>query len=210
MTDPRKTDARSSTRVGSRTSPASTLVRTGARMVILCVVAGLSLISAWRWHQAGANAPLRVADLDGPSAVLVVQTGDCPDRRAALSRWVGEFGLAARAGGITLLAADVGGPGREVADTPATGSGPLPLLAPAEAKRAARALLRAGAEGTPALLLLDATGHPILAATFTEAGPGPRLRLAAAMMEALIPARDPAPRDPHLDEVGLWNPSPGF
>lgn len=145
---------------------------------ILAVVAtGILLaLAGWRWHEAEVYAPLPVAELEAPALVLVVQPGDCPDRRAAVERWLAALGLAGEGHGpgsahLAVLE-DAGLPLPTALDT-------LPRLSPAATRRAARALRRSGAAGTPALLLLDTDGYPAIALTFEPSGPD------AALVQAL-------------------------
>jgi hypothetical protein len=56
--------------------------------LILGLAAALLVAAAWRWHEAGAALPDRIASVDTPSAVLLVQAWDCPDRQAAMVAWL--------------------------------------------------------------------------------------------------------------------------
>lgn len=144
----------------------------------------LLMVAAWRWHGAGVVAPDRIPGIDAPSAVLLVRADDCPDRRAAMERWAGEVAPATVDGApVRWMVGSVDG--REPGLDPQMEA--LPRLTPDAAARAARALLRAGLDGTPALLLVDAEGQVIFADHFTPAGPGPRLALAAELVPMLAP-----------------------
>ena len=113
-----------------------------------CLGAALVLVglTLWRWHEVDAVRPARIEGVEGPTAILLLQPGDCPDRRAAVLRWL------------------EGRPGREGTEPlrpPSVLDAPfarLPRLGAGEIPEAERALLRAGVEGTPALLLVDAEG----------------------------------------------------
>lgn len=145
---------------------------------ILAVVAtGILLaLAGWRWHEAEVSAPMAVAELEGPAWVLVVQPGDCPDRRAAVEGWLSALGSAGEGHGPgTVHLAVLEDPGLRLP----TALDTLPRLSPAATRRAARAVRRSGASGTPALLLLDADGHPAMALTFEQGGPD------AALVQAL-------------------------
>lgn len=211
MNPSRKTDARSSIRYTAQDTPRGAdpkfLVRAArvGRVITLLLVATLTLAGVWRWHQAGANAPLKVAEVDGPTAVLIIQDGDCPDRRAAMTRWLEQVGRAAPGDDLRLRVAAVGPRGRGITRLEGIGPLDLPSLDAREAERAGRALLRSPARGTPALLLLDGEGHPMFAATFTQTGPGPRLEVARAMILALTPQGAPAFRVLQPQEADPWN-----
>lgn len=141
----------------------------------------LLAVSAFRWHEAAAAAPDIIAGTDRPSAVLLVQPQDCPDRTAAMTRWVAER---MESGGVRELPVAVGvlrdGPGA-LPDPLAT----LPRLGDADTRAAARAVLRAGIPGTPALILVDVDGAVLLADTFDPRGPGPRMMRAAALFPSI-------------------------
>jgi hypothetical protein len=150
----------------------------------------LLAVSAGRWHAAAVAAPLSLASLEGPAAVLVLQEGDCPDRSAALARWL-EPARDAWGEAVPLAVAWIGG-------VPAVAPPlleDLPRLPEEDVVRAGRALLRLESEGTPALLLVDRRGVPLVGETFGEAGLGPRLGLVLGMLEPLLGT-----------EVDRWNP----
>lgn len=141
----------------------------------------LLALSALRWHEAAAAAPDVVGGIDRPSAVLLVQPGDCPDRTAAMARWLAQR---VASGGTRELPVSVGvlddGPGAlpdPLAD--------LPRLGKADTRAAARAVLRAGIPGTPALILLDGSGAVLLADTFDPRGLGPRMMRAAELFPSI-------------------------
>jgi hypothetical protein len=151
----------------------------------------LIALAGWRWHEAVAASPDRIPGVEGPSLLLLVGGGDCPDRRAAMMQWVRSVGrtedplalpmavgvLPSRGGGVDP------GLDMELAGTP--------RLDPHGTSRATRAALRAGLEGTPALLLLDDRGRVLLADAFTERGPGPRFALAAGLLAAVASGVNP-------------------
>ena len=215
MKPTRKTDARSSTRDPAQTDRpfAPPGVEAAVRIAGICLLTALLLTSAWRWHQAAADAPLRVTDTKGAAAVVVVQAGDCPDRRAALREWLGARTHALETGELTLHLATVDSSSEGLLGRGGAGAGvpagslleSLPTLGDDESRRAGRALLRSGAQGTPALLLLDAAGRPLLATTFTATGPGPGLDDAASTLQALTSSGQPVPTDPQPREIAPWN-----
>lgn len=136
----------------------------------------LLTLSAFRWHEAAAAAPDIIAGTDRPSAVLLVQPKDCPDRTAAMTRWLADR---MESGGQELpVAVGVLGDGPGALPDPL---GLLPRLGEADTRVAARAVLRAGIPGTPALILVDVDGAVLLADTFDPRGPGPRIMRAAAL-----------------------------
>lgn len=141
----------------------------------------LLTLSAFRWHEAAAAAPDVVGGIDRPSAVLLVQPGDCPDRTAAMTRWLAEREAD---GGAREIPVSVGvlreGPGMLPAPL-----ADLPRLGKADTRVAARAVLRAGIPGTPALILLDGTGAVLLADTFEPRGLGPRMMRAAELFPSI-------------------------
>lgn len=215
MTYTRKTQARSSIRstkeAGRRFTPAG--VESALRLVGILLVAALVLAAGWRWHRAALDTPLRVTHAESPAAVLVVQAGDCPDRRAAMEDWIRARTQGGQAVEFPLRLAILNrdGPDRE----DGAGTEPrallgeslerLPALPPDQAHRAGRALLRSGARGTPALLLLDGAGRPMLASTFTATGPGPGLADLAAVAQALAPSASPGVFDSRSQETDPWN-----
>lgn len=145
----------------------------------------LIALAGWRWHESAAASPDRIPGVEGPTLLLLVGGGDCPDRRAAMMQWVQSV---ERKGDPPDLPVAVG-----VLRSRTRGMDPgldvelagIPRLDPHGTSRAARAALRAGLEGTPALLLLDGGGRVLLADAFTERGPGPRFALAAGLLAAV-------------------------
>lgn len=190
MNVPGRIPARSS--ASGRPTPPTTLavVATG----ILLALAG------WRWHEAEVYAPLAVAKLEAPAFVLVIQPGDCPERRAAVEGWLTTLGSAGGGHGpgpahLAVLE-DAGLRLPTALDT-------LPRLSPAGTRRAARAVRRSGAAGTPALLLLDTNGHPAMALTFEPSGPDAALVQALRHL-TLLPAEAAfLPSAP--EETSPWN-----
>ena len=215
MTHPRKTQARSSTRnakeAGRRFTPAG--VESALRLVGICLGVVLVLTAGWRWYRAALDTPLQVIYAEEPTAVLVVQAGDCPDRRAAMEDWIQARTHDGRVGEMPLQLAILDRDERAQEDLTGAGSGVLlgeslgrlPALPPDEARRAGRALLRSGARGTPALLLLDGAGRPMLASTFTATGPGPGLADLTAVAQALAPSARPGVFDSRSQETDPWN-----
>jgi len=144
----------------------------------------LLIVTAWRWHAAEVADPDRIPEIDAPTAVLLVRADDCPDRRAAMTRWSEGAAKAALEGmPVRWMVAAVDG--REPGLAPELDA--LPRLDRPATARAARALLRAGLDGTPALLLLDGEGRVVLADHFTLEGAGNRLMLAAELTPLLAP-----------------------
>lgn len=151
------------------------------RHTMLLLACVLLALSALRWHEAAAAAPDVIAGVDSPSAVLLVQRGDCPERTAAMTRW-----LAKRAehGELRRLPISLG----VLGEGPGTLPAPLSILSRLEGsdtRTAARAVLRAGIPGTPALILLDGNGTVLFADTFGPHGPGPRIMRAASLLSTL-------------------------
>lgn len=149
--------------------------------ITLLVATILLIMAGRRWHEAAVAQPDRIAGVDPPSAILLVQERDCPDRRAAVAAWLAELRAT---GGGEALPVYLAALGNE------TGSldprmDELPRLQEVQTSIAERALLRAGLSGTPALLLLDDDGHVLMADTFATTGPGARLALAADLLPAV-------------------------
>ncbi|MEX2472213.1 MAG: hypothetical protein WEA34_08550 [Gemmatimonadota bacterium] len=143
-------------------------------LLFACVFLSLS---ALRWHEAAVAAPDVIAGVERPSAVLLVQPGDCPDRTAAMTRWLVGQG---EDGGARALPVSIG----VLGDGPGALPDPLaalPRLGETDTRTAARAVLRAGIPGTPALIIVDGNGAVLLADTFEPRGPGPRIMRAAAL-----------------------------
>jgi hypothetical protein len=151
--------------------------------LILALAAGLLVAAAWRWHEAGAAFPDRIASVDTPSAVLLVQAWDCPDRQAAMVQWVRGIGPGSSAAALPVLLGVLGDePGFLDPSLEA-----LPRLDPHDVSEMARAVRRSGIPGTPALILLDGEGRVLLTDTFATDGPGPRLALAATLLPTIHP-----------------------
>ena len=163
---------------------------------LMLLSAGVLLaVAAFRWHEAAAAAPDRIRGADGSSAVLVVQTGDCPLRRAAMMRWLVAFQetVSGSASAPVSLAVLRDGPG--AVDDRLTS---LPRLGASDTRSAARAVLRAGVPGTPAVVLLDPDGDVLLADTFAPDGVGSRFLAASSLLrEVTRPDLPPSsmPRD---------------
>ncbi len=215
MKHTRKTRARFSTRnameAGRRFTP--TGVESALRLVGMGLVAVLVLTAGWRWHRAALDTPLRVIHAEEPSAVLVVQAGDCPDRRAAMEDWLRARAHNGSAGGLPLQLAILTRDDRADEETSAAGTDTmlgeplqrLPALPPDEARRAGRALLRTGARGTPAVLILDGAGRPMVASTFTATGPGPGLADLSVVAQALALSASPGVFNSRSQETDPWN-----
>lgn len=146
--------------------------------ITMLTAAVLLVMAGRRWHEAAVAQPDRIVGVDPPSAILLVQERDCPDRRAAMAAWLEDL-RATRAGEtlpvyLAALGNEAGSLDPRMDD--------LPRLQEVQTSIAARALLRAGLSGTPALLLLDDDGHVLMADTFATSGPGARLALAADLL----------------------------
>ncbi|MEX2531339.1 MAG: hypothetical protein WD960_11250 [Gemmatimonadota bacterium] len=163
----------------------------------------LLLSGGWRWHTGAVMAPLRVNPAGGPAIVLVTQGRDCPDRLAAMDRWI-ESVLARtlRGGAPEIRIARLGGlvRGGEAAEG-------LELLDPRDARVAGRAFSRFATDGTPGALVLDESGHAVAGFGFTPTGPDRAWDALAGMAHSLGLA--PVPSDPSLSpfipEDGSWN-----
>lgn len=181
MMNPRK-DARPSHRypaaAGSPSPPDRSSRSRRASLLAASVV--LLLVAGWKWHDAALTAPVRVGGIDEPTALIVVQEGDCPDRRAALATWIAERASTAADERAPMRLAVLG----RGAGIPEPELGALAALPPEHVPDAARALVRFGVEGTPALLLVDASGLPVLGASFATDGPGERLDFALRLLES--------------------------
>lgn len=168
------------------------LLGRGLWAAALLVVIGLA---GWRGVDRAANQPVHaLADSSGPTAVLVVQAGDCPDRRAALEGWLN---------GVQAHGTDRGAPRlqRLVLRGPAPDSGSaladLPDVPAQDEGALVKALRRSGTPGTPALVLFDERGHPLFAGGFQVDGPPAGLAPAARVLGALTAAPrlgSPVPR----------------
>lgn len=161
--------------------------------LMLLTAGTLLVLSAFRWHEAAAASPDRIRSADGAVAVLVVQAGDCPLRRAAMMAW------------LSALRDTVSPPGdgsvslavlREGTDAPDDRLASLPRLDASDTRTAARVLLRSGVPGTPAVVFLDPGGNVLLADTFSPDGLGPRILAAAEVLGAVAGASDLPPSAP--------------
>ena len=158
---------------------------------LMLMTTGLFLaMAAARWHEAAAAAPDRVDGTEGATVVLLVQPGDCPQRRATMMRWLAAFQDHPSAGeeisvSVAVLAEGPGAPDDRLA--------PLPRLDDADTRSIARAVLRAGIPGTPALALVGRDGTVLLADTFAPEGLGPRFLHAAALLPDITGALAPSP-----------------
>jgi len=144
---------------------------------------GFLLVGGWRWHRVAAAEPDRIGGVEEPTAILLVQSWDCPDRTAAMTSWIQD--VLAAPGPLPLRLGIVDAEG-----SLASGLDRLPRLDRKGVAAASRAVQRAGVPGTPALLVLAPDGSIILIDTFAIDGPGPRLALAAN----LLPQLHPGPR----------------
>ncbi|TVP56825.1 MAG: hypothetical protein EA351_07300 [Gemmatimonadales bacterium] len=136
----------------------------------------------WRWHEAAVHRPVQVLDAGVPAAVVVVQEGDCPDRRAALEHWLVRMRSETGADqGLILRRVVLSGPEPDEA----TELSAIQPLGGAEADRVVRALRRSPERRTPVLLVLDASGHTLLSFGFEAWGPGARLEHSARLLGLL-------------------------
>jgi hypothetical protein len=162
--------------------------------VLVSVALALTAAAGWKWHSAALMEPDRMQGWGTPTLVLVLQEGDCPDRRAGLARWLEEIGTEeGRAGdaaeGPRLALAFLRGDPESVEP----GLRGVEPVDPGQARNAARALGRAGVTGTPGFVLVDEEGRVLLAEEIDEYGPGRRLDLAVRAAGHLLP-RAPASR----------------
>ena len=152
--------------------------------MLTLMLAGLLLVMAgWRWHAAAVVGPDRIAAPGQPSAVLLIQEWDCPDRRAAMARWL-ESVQATPAGSTLPVSLGVLEGEAGNLDTVLEA---LPRLDRESVSRVARAVQRSGISGTPALILFDEEGRVLLTDTFATTGPGTRLALAAKLLPSIHP-----------------------
>ena len=182
--DYRKRDARPSVRrlADLSTHPlpgGATALETGAWVVAVVV---LLMWAGWRWHAGVVDRPIRVVDPGEAVAVLVMQDGDCPDRRAAMRAWLeGLEGHSAGPAALPIRRAVLRGE-----DPPATSPvAALPPLSESEMGALVRVLVRTPGARTPLLLVLDDTGHPLTTAGFEEGGIDPRIGRAARLLDLL-------------------------
>jgi hypothetical protein len=150
----------------------------------------LLALAALRWHEAAAAAPDRIRGAEGAEAVLVIQRGDCPLRRAAMLRWLTDFEEGASRSADRLVTLAVLGDEPGAVEDRLTS---LTRLGWADTRSAARAVLRSGVPGTPAVVLLGPDGSVLLTDTFAPDGHGPRILAAAATLRSV---REPAAPHP--------------
>ncbi len=172
------------------------------------LLAGLAVMALVlpRWAVDRWQAPLETIALPGGAVILVVQPGDCPDRTHTLSRWLltlpppasdgPRASDATSPGGLPHSAAlpdiRIGVVGRQdlpLSDPVTAALKDIPRLEAAHAQAAGRALSRLGVEGTPALLVVDPRGRPVLVSDFTPEGRIPGLELALRLG---LPGLDPS------------------
>lgn len=139
---------------------------------------GFLLVGGWRWHQVAAAEPDRLEGTEEVTAVLLVQSWDCPDRTAAMIAWIRDV-----AEGPTPIPFRLGVVGD--ADRLPPELDALPRLDRAGVASASRAVQRSGVPGTPALLIVAPDGTVVLTDTFATDGPGPRLAFAANLLPQL-------------------------
>ncbi len=180
----RKSDARFPVRgpadLSHRPSPGG-LTRLG-RVVWSATLLFVIALGGSRWHEAAVDRPVQVLDAGTPAVVVVVQEGDCPDRRAALERWLVRIRSGTGADhGLNMRRVVLRGPQPDEA----TELGALQPLGGAEADRVVRALLRSPERRTPVLLVVDASGHTLVSFGFEAWGPGPRLAHSAHLLGLL-------------------------
>lgn len=179
----------------------------GALIGVALALLGLS------WMDANGRAPAAFQDLPTGGVILVVQPGDCPDRTTTLERWFTRLAPAAvpapdqgraesvphqlRPEPLPVAVAEMGAQGLSLPPSLTALLDGLPRLAPSDANRAARALRTMAVEGSPALLVVDARGRPVLASDFTPTGavPGLATAVALAAAESIPPTRGNAPGD---------------
>lgn len=145
----------------------------------------------WRWHGAAVVQTDQLEGVHTPAAVLLVRHDDCPDRRAGMLAWLRGAAPDEALGAplpvfLGVLSEGGGLPLPEPLDE-------MPRIDGADARRAGRALLRAGVGGTPALVMVDHEGRVLLTESFTQDGPGPRLALTARLAPSLSPGATTPP-----------------
>lgn len=163
---------------------------------------------AWRGHRAAVDAPMSVLVPGGRrgAVVLAVQEADCPDRSLSIAGWVRAHSQALAREGVELHVAVVGRGSAQRVGGPEATLRKLPVLESGASARVGRTLLRMGVPETPALLLLDSRGLPILAGTFSPQGPDSTLGLAGRIGSFLdSERRDAGPSMQRLEEL-IWNP----
>lgn len=163
---------------------------------------------AWRGHRAAVDAPVSVVvpGAVGGALVLAIQEADCPDRSRSMAEWVRTHSEALAREGIGLKVAVVGRESTQPTGPPDTTLPELPVLESDASARVGRSLLRMGVPGTPALLLLDSRGLPVLAGSFSPEGPGSGLELASRFGPFLdSEGWDTGPSIQRLEEL-RWNP----
>ncbi len=168
--------------------------------VLVCVGLALTATAGWKWHSAALMEPDRLQGWGTPTLVLVLQEGDCPDRRAGLARWLEEIGTEegrvgdAAEGPRLALALLRGDP-----ETIEPGLRGMEPVDPDQTRKAARALGRAGVTGTPGFILVDEEGRVLLAEEVDEDGPGRRLGLTVRAAGHLLPQAPAPPPVPPMD-----------
>lgn len=165
------------------------LLGRGLWSVALLVVVGLA---GQRGIDAVANRPVdALAGGPGPTAVVIVQEGDCPDRRAALEAWLRDVQEGAPGPGSPQLQRLIL---RGTVPASHAGLAGLPDISPENEAALVRALRRSGTVGTPALVLFDDRGQPLFAGGFELDGPPAGLAPAARALDALTARARPNSR----------------
>jgi hypothetical protein len=168
--------------------------------------ATLALALAWNAHRGALYSLLPPVGVERAAVVLVVQEGDCIDLRQGMATWATRAAPSLSEAGIGLKVAVLqGDPAVEVQLSEADLGG-LPHLVPTAAVRAGRHLQRMGVTGTPALLLVDADGTPVLGSGFEAHGLGPGVELATRFGRVLDETRvGVAPSQQEMEDL-IWNP----
>lgn len=141
--------------------------------------AGMLFITGERWISHLSTRPDILTGHPGPGVVVILQEGDCPDART-------------RAGGFARLASAEGVSVDEIviADV---GFDPADVI---RRRRVHRAILGAGIESTPALLLTDRTGRVRFARSLTAATTDQELHDLVAAFRAVLGVLEPEPSAP--------------
>ncbi len=177
-----------------------------ARAALTVAWMALLLHAGSRWHSGAVMAPLQVDPAGGPAIVIVTQEGDCPERLAALHRWLDR-------------ALDPGAPGKEIVRLRLAGLGGVQwegssssmrraeALEPRDARNAGRAFSRFATDGTPGVLVVGEGGYALAGFGFTPAGPDEAWNALAGLARPLGLSGDaPTPQPPpDLPEDGAWN-----
>jgi hypothetical protein len=179
MIDPRRVLIRSLLRGVESDAP-----RGGGRhpggIASLLVVLLVVVLVGWRWYDAAVAQPVHMGEIPAPHLLVLVQEGDCPDRRAGLDRWLALMRSSGVDAGLPLAVVALDG-------QPPTGApGDLPPLEPDQVPGVTRALLRFGVATSPALLLVDERGYPTFAMAIDPGTPDDPTRLAHRTLHALI------------------------